>query len=112
LVSLSVSLTVTVSCSTAGVAGCGAGVTEFGRMVMIGRPWVTLDLTIVEPAKTTWVAVPSAATSTASTSRPFSSLTARRPAISLPSWVEASSTTAGWTDLTSSATAVALGATR
>ncbi len=81
-------------------------------MVTIGRPRVTLDVTIVEPAKTTWVAVPSAATSTASVSRPLSSFTASRPAISLPSWVEASSTAAGWADRTSSASTVALGATR
>ena len=85
---------------------------ELGRIVTIGRPLVTFALTIVEPAKTTWVAVPSAATSTASVSRPFSSLTASRPAISLPSWVEASNTAAGLIRLTSSATAVAFGATR
>jgi len=102
----------TVSFSTCGVAGAGAGVTEFGRIVMIGRPLVTFDVTIVEPANTTWVAVPSAATSTASVSSPLSSFTASRPAISLPSCVEASSTAAGCTRRTRSATAVAFGATR
>ena len=101
-----------MSCSTAGVAGAGVGVTEFGRTVTSGRPRVTLDLTMVEPAKTTWVAVPSASRPTTSVSTPLSSLTASRAAISLPSWVEASSTAAGCTRLTSSASTVAFGATR
>jgi hypothetical protein len=112
LVSLSASLACTVSCSVDGDAGAGDGVTELGRMVTIGSPRVTLDVTIVEPAKITCVAVPSGVTATASVSSPLSSLTASRPAISLPSWVEASRTAAGWTRLISSATAVALGATR
>src|SRR6266508_335896 len=103
---------VTGTGSTAGVTGAGVGVTELGRTVTSGRPRVTRDLTIVEPANTTWVAAPSASTATASTSRPLSSLTASRPAISLPSWVEGSRTAAGAVARTSSASTVAFGATR
>ncbi len=94
------------------MAGAGTGVSEFGRTVTSGSPLVTFDFTIVEPAKTTCVAVPSAARSTTSVSSPLSSLTASRPAISLPSWVEPSSTAAGDVERTSSASTVTFGATR
>ncbi len=67
---------------------------------------------MAEPAKTTWVAVPSASSATTSVRMPLSSLTASRAAISLPSCEEASSTAAGCTRLTRSATTVAFGATR
>jgi hypothetical protein len=83
-----------------------------GRIVTSGRPRVTCDFTIVAPANTTWVAIPSVPSDTTSVSSPLSSLTASRPAISLPSWVEPSSTAAGETRLTSSANTVAFGATR
>jgi hypothetical protein len=92
---LSVSLTLTVNCSTTAVTGAGTGVVEFGRIVTIGSPRVTFDRTVAAPAKIPCVTVPSASTATASVSRPLSSLTANRPAISLPSCVEASNTAAG-----------------
>ncbi|GAB3971435.1 hypothetical protein GCM10027615_30190 [Plantactinospora veratri] len=56
--------------------------TEFGRRVTSGRPRVTFEVTTVEPAKATWVAVPSAASPTTSVRMPLSSLTASRAAIS------------------------------
>jgi len=112
LTSLSASDSGTSTGETAGVTGAGTGATELGRRVASGSPRLTFDLTIVEPANTTCVAVPSAARSDTSVSSPLSSLTARRPAISLPSWVEPSSTAAGATSPISDASTVAFGATR
>ena len=95
-----------------GVAAAGVGVSEFGRTVTSGRPRVTFALTTVEPAKTACVAVPSASSVSTSVSRPLSSLTATRAAISLPSCVEPSSTAAGATSPMSFARMAAFGATR
>ena len=64
---------------------------------MIGVPVVTVERTIVPPPKTCCSAVtpPSAVTSIASVISPEPVLSASRPAISLPSALEATSTAAG-----------------
>ena len=77
-----------------------------------GAPWLTAALTCQLPANTDWVVVPSAAMSVASVISPEPSLTASRPATSLPSAVEVSSTAAGATAAAIWASASALGATR
>ena len=86
---------VTETRSTAASAGAGSGVTALGFTVITGVPWVTDAVTVQLPAKTDWVVVPSAAMSVASVIRPDPSLTASRPAISLPSVVELIRTAAG-----------------
>ena len=74
-----------------------SGVAELGLTVMIGVPLVTFAWTVKLPANTDCVVtgLPSWATSTASVIRPESILTARRPAISLPSPPDGISTAAG-----------------
>ncbi len=82
-----------------------------GRTVMIGVPTGTFDFTTVAPPNTDCVAVPSAATSTASVMMPEPDLMARRAATSLPSAVLATRTAAGDLSATSLARTSALGAT-
>ena len=69
-------------------------------------------MTVQLPAKTDCVVVPSEAMSVASVIRPDSSLTASRPAISLPSVVELIRIAAGFESAASCASASAFGATR
>ena len=73
---------------------------------------VTFECTIVAPAKTTWVAVPSAAISVTSVRKPEPVLIARRAAISLPSGEDGMTTAAGDADATNCASTSAFGATR
>jgi len=75
-------------------------------------PTVTLECTIVAPAKATWVAVPSGAISVTSVRKPLPVLMASRPATSLPSGEEGMTTAAGDLSATSCASTSALGATR
>ena len=78
---------------------------------MIGVPCDTLDFTMTEPPKIDCVAVKSASIPTASVTTPESTLTASRPATSLPSAVEGISTAAGDFSATSLASTSAFGAT-
>src|SRR4029453_15468271 len=86
---------VTWICSVAGSVGAASGVTAFGLTVTIGAPCVTDAITVQFPAKTDWVVVPSVTMSVASVIKPDPSLTASRPAISLPSGVEVSKIATG-----------------
>ena len=101
----------TATSSRAPAPACGAAAIEFGRTVMIETGVVTFALTDMPPAKIDWVTDPSASTSTASVSRPLPVFSARRPATSLPSELEASSTATGDFSATSCASNSALGAT-
>jgi hypothetical protein len=109
---------VTETVTTSGEAGApaaGSGVAELGLTVTIGMPVVTRDLTVKPAANTDWVTTgpPSPAwTSTASVMTPEPSLTARRPAISLPSAEDGMSTAAGEACSTTAASASTFGTTR
>ena len=102
---------VTATSTRAGVAGAASGATELPRTVKIGVPAVTFECTTVEPPNTDCVAVSEASMSTASVMTPESVRTARRPAASLPSAVEAISTAVGAFSATSCARTSAFGAT-
>ena len=75
---------VTVDLLNGRLGRCGLEVTALGLTVITGTPCVTAAVTVQLPANTDCVVVPSAAMSVASVIRPDSSLTASRPAISLP----------------------------
>jgi hypothetical protein len=88
---------VTATSITSGVTGAASGVVEFGFTVMIGNPWVTVAVTANPPAKADWVHTgpPSPAwTSIASVISPDFSRIASRPAISLVSGLDGSSSAA------------------
>ena len=94
--------------------GAGSGATALGRIATIGVPRLTRECTIVAPPKmdcsaTGFPSSPSVR-STASVSTPESVLTAARQAISLPSAVPASRTSAGDFSWTSWASSAAVGA--
>ena len=77
------------------VTAAGTGGVEFGRTVKIGVPLVTLECTTVLPPKTLCVAMPSAEIPIASVITPELILIAKRPAVSLPSALDAMSTALG-----------------
>ena len=95
----------------AAAPAAASGATLLGRTVKMGVPLVTLECTTVEPPNTLWVATRSADTATASVMTPEFVRTARRPAASFPSAVEATSTAVGDFSATSCASTSALGAT-
>jgi hypothetical protein len=101
---------VTVTASSVGDVAEGSGGTELGRTVKIGVPVDTRDVTNTLPPNTDWSAIRSGLTPTASVITPDLVFTASRPATSLPSAVEASSTAAGPRSATSDASTSALGA--
>ena len=95
LARLAASESVTETCSSAGCAAEGSGAVELGRMVMIGVPVATLDLTIHAPPKIGCSQTRSALTPTASVMTPPPVLTASRAATSLPSALQGIKTAAG-----------------
>ena len=100
--------------SSAAGPSTASGVAELGLTVMIGVPLVTLACTVKPPAKTDCVVTGPLSpgwTSTASVMRPEAVRTASRPAISLPSAVEVSSTAVGAASSTRCASASTLGTT-
>ena len=78
---------VTAACSTAAAAGADSGVTALGFTATTGTRPVTDAWTVQLPANTDWSVEPSCPMSVASVISPEFSLTASRPAISLPSGV-------------------------
>ena len=84
---------------------------ELGRIVMTGTPELTDERTVVDPPKTSCVAITDASTSTASVMIPESVATATRAATSLPNACDAIRSAFGAWLLTSWASASAEAAT-
>ncbi|CAB4815644.1 unannotated protein [freshwater metagenome] len=70
--------------STTGATAMVLASTDFGRTVIIAVGVLTAECTVVEPPKTNWVELRSAATSWASVMIPLLVATATRAEISLP----------------------------
>ena len=103
--------TATATCSSAGVAGASSGVALLGRTRKIGVPFVTCDLTMVEPPNTCWVTTGPDAMSTTSQINPDPVFAAVRAATSRPSAVAAISNAAGDAEPRRPASTSACGAT-